>query len=260
MRLRVPAVVLAILVLAACGGAETPQAQDQTETAGPAAEAVEEAPFPFRLSAQQEEGKVVYETMCWSCHGSAGRGDGPAVRAGSVAPPRDFTAGDFSAITATQLRADFRAQVGGLDAGHPHMRNVLTILDEEAFGAALSYIPALTYPTEIPGSAIAGRVNYLLRCQGCHGWAMGPEPKSWSSLPPTSLRTPSWPPETSRPPSRRSATVGVGCMGLPCRPGVSCSTTGTSGIWSPSSALFRKASSHRHPGDRNNGSPGGWFG
>lgn len=169
MRLRVPAVVLAILALAACGGAETPQAQDQTETAGPAAEAVEDAPFPFRLSAQQEEGKVVYETMCWSCHGSAGRGDGPAVRAGSVAPPRDFTAGDFSAITATQLRADFRAQVDGLDAGHPHMQNVLIILDEEAFGAALTYIPALIYPPEIPGSAIAGRVNYLLRCQGCHG-------------------------------------------------------------------------------------------
>ena len=169
MRLRVPAAVLVILILAACGGSEMPRAQDQPVDAATPASAEGEAPMPFLLSADQEEGKVVYETMCWSCHGSAGRGDGPAVRAGSVAPPRDFTTRAFSGITATQLRADFRAQVGGLDAGHPHMQNVLSLLDEDAFGSALSYIPALTYPPEIPGSAIAGRVNYVLRCQGCHG-------------------------------------------------------------------------------------------
>jgi mono/diheme cytochrome c family protein len=91
------------------------------------------------------------------------------VQAGTVSPPRDFTAGAFSGISATQLQADFRAEVGGLNSGHPHMQNVLSIIDVEAFGAALGYIPALTYPPEIPGSAIAGRANYVLRCQGCHG-------------------------------------------------------------------------------------------
>ena len=49
------------------------------------------------------------------------------------------------------------------------MQNVMSILDVEAFGAALNYLPALTYPPEIPGSAIAGREIYVLRCQGCHG-------------------------------------------------------------------------------------------
>jgi len=49
------------------------------------------------------------------------------------------------------------------------MQNVLSIVTEDAFAKALAYIPALTYPPELPGSAIAGRTNYILRCQGCHG-------------------------------------------------------------------------------------------
>jgi mono/diheme cytochrome c family protein len=169
MHLRVPATVLAILILAACGGTGEPPAQEVDEGAVSSGQTMEEAPMPFTLTAEQEEGRVVYETMCWSCHGSAGRGDGPAVKAGSVAAPRDFNASAFSGVTATQLQAEFRAQVGGLDEGHPHMQNVLNIVDEDAFSAALAYIPALTYPSELPGSAIAGRATYVLRCQGCHG-------------------------------------------------------------------------------------------
>ena len=167
MHLRVPAAVLLAAALVGCQGAESPQSQESADPI--TVETPTEAPMPFQLTAQQEEGKVVFETMCWSCHGSAGRGDGPAVRAGSVAAPRDFTAGAFSGMTATRLQADFRAEVGGLSQGHPHMRNVLSIVDEDAFAAALAYIPALTYPPELPGSAIAGRTNFVLRCQGCHG-------------------------------------------------------------------------------------------
>jgi len=167
MHLRVPAAALLAAALAGCQGAEAPQSQDLSEA--PAVEASAEAPMPFQLTAQQEEGKVVYETVCWSCHGTAGRGDGPAVRAGSVAAPRDFTAGGFSGMTATQLQAEFRAEAGSLSPNHPHMQNVLSIVDADAFAAALAYLPALTYPPELPGSAIAGRTNFILRCQGCHG-------------------------------------------------------------------------------------------
>jgi mono/diheme cytochrome c family protein len=169
MRLRVPATVLVVLILVACGGVDSPQAQDDTETGAAVSASENEVPMPFQLSAALEEGKVVYETMCWACHGSAGRGDGPAVQAGTVAPPRDFTTGAFSGITATQFQADFRAEVGALNSDHPHMQNVLSMVDIQAFASALAYIPALTYPPEIPGSAIAGRENYILRCQGCHG-------------------------------------------------------------------------------------------
>lgn len=169
MHLRVPAAVLTILILAACGGTGEPPSQEGEEGAASAAETTEEAPMPFSLTAEQEEGRVVYESMCWSCHGSAGRGDGPAVQAGSVAAPMDFNAGTFSTVTVTQLQAEFRAQAGSLDEEHPHMQNVLSIVDEDAFARALAYIPALTYPSELPGSAMAGRTTYVLRCQGCHG-------------------------------------------------------------------------------------------
>jgi mono/diheme cytochrome c family protein len=49
------------------------------------------------------------------------------------------------------------------------MANVLSIVDADAFASAVGYLPALTYPPEIPGSAIAGHQSYVLRCQGCHG-------------------------------------------------------------------------------------------
>lgn len=168
MRQTVPATVLTVLFLAACGVADSPSTElpDQPPAV---ASLQEEVPMPLTLSSVMEEGRVVYETMCWSCHGSAGRGDGPAVRAGSVPPPRDFQAEAFSEVTATRLQAEFRAQTGGLADDHPHMQNVLSIIDGEAFGKALAYIPALTYPPELPGSALAGREVYLLRCQGCHG-------------------------------------------------------------------------------------------
>jgi cytochrome c oxidase cbb3-type subunit II len=169
MHSRVPVAVLLVLALAACGGGEPPQPQDSQPAAAPQAALPAEAPAPFQLGSVQEEGKVVYETMCWSCHGSAGRGDGPAVVAGTVAPPRNLIAGDLSGAAVRRLQADFRAEVGSLDPGHPHMQNVLSIIDAEAFASALGYLPALAYPPELPGSAIAGHLNYILRCQGCHG-------------------------------------------------------------------------------------------
>lgn len=169
MHLRVPAIVLLATALSACGQSETQQPQVSTETSPPPAGAMADAPMPFELTAEQAEGRVVYETMCWSCHGFAGRGDGPAVQAGAVAPPRDFTATALSGASVRQLRADFQAEAGALDQAHPHMANVLSIIDVEAFSSAIEYLEALTYPQEIAGSAIAGQRTYVLRCQGCHG-------------------------------------------------------------------------------------------
>ncbi len=169
MHLRVPAAVLLAFAFAACGGGEPPDTEATPEASAAAAPA--EAPLPFQLSPEQAEGKVVYETMCWSCHGPSGRGDGPAVQAGSVAAPRDFHASGLTSARVRQIQADFRAAAASLDPNHPHMQNVLALVDVEAFAAALAYLPALTYPPELPGSAIAGHTAYRLRCQGCHGTA-----------------------------------------------------------------------------------------
>ncbi len=169
MQFRVPAGVLLALALSACAQGEPGQTQAPEETGVAAAQTPADAPMPFPLTAELENGKVVYETMCWSCHGSAGRGDGPAVQAGTVAPPRDFHVNPMTGASVRQLQAQFQAEAGDLDPGHPHMANVLSIVDIEDFNQALAYIPALTYPEELPGSAMAGHGNYILRCQSCHG-------------------------------------------------------------------------------------------
>lgn len=49
------------------------------------------------------------------------------------------------------------------------MRYVTSILQPEKFAEALSYLPALIFPSAIPGSAITGGAMYQTRCQGCHG-------------------------------------------------------------------------------------------
>ena len=40
-------------------------------------------------------GRDLYTSICWACHGLAGKGDGPAA-AGMEVKPRDFTAKEFS--------------------------------------------------------------------------------------------------------------------------------------------------------------------
>jgi len=125
--------------------------------------------IPVVLTAQQEEGRVIYETMCWTCHGPAGRGDGPAIQPRGIAAPPTFHTEDFARSSAASLVQRFSASMDGADADHPHMQQVSSLLRPERFAEALAYVAALSYPPEIPGSAIAGKTLYEARCTGCHG-------------------------------------------------------------------------------------------
>lgn len=121
------------------------------------------------LTEQQIQGQVIYETMCWTCHGAAGRGDGPAVQPRAVTAPPTFHTEEYANSSAESLQRRFGASMDGADPSHPHMQNVASLLKPERFAQALAFVAALSYPPEIPGSALAGKTIYEARCTGCHG-------------------------------------------------------------------------------------------
>jgi mono/diheme cytochrome c family protein len=91
------------------------------------------------------------------------------VNAGAVTSPPSFQIGEYPGMSAEDIRARFRGALDGVDESHPHMRYIMSILEPEKFMEALSYVPALIYPSEIPGSAVTGQVIYASRCEVCHG-------------------------------------------------------------------------------------------
>lgn len=153
--------------LALLGLACAPE-QGETPPEEPVTETVERV-RPFQLTEGQERGRQIFETVCWSCHGPYGRGDGPAVTAGAVAQPPSFITREYARLTPEQLMDRFSAALEGADPSHPHMTNVASFVRPERFADALAYVIALAYPPEVPGSALAGRDVYLERCVVCHG-------------------------------------------------------------------------------------------
>jgi len=162
MAMRKLALIAVVALLAACQPAESP-ANDASAAAGPTER------VPFALNEMQQQGRIIFETVCWTCHGPAGRGDGPAVKAGSMVPPPTFHTEDYATSSPERLQRRFRVGPGETDPNHPHMQYVSSLLKPERFAEALSFIPVLAYPPEIPGSALAGEALYNYRCTGCHG-------------------------------------------------------------------------------------------
>jgi cbb3-type cytochrome c oxidase subunit III len=146
--------------------------------------------MPFELTEEQQEGRAIFESMCWTCHGSAGRGDGPSTQDGSSGVPPTFHTLDFARASTESLLRLFRSGVGGADPDHPHMATVAEMLEPEAFANALSFIPALVFPPEIPGSALAGKDIFDARCAGCHGsngTGDGPDAATFTTITPANF-------------------------------------------------------------------------
>ena len=125
--------------------------------------------MPFELTEEQQEGWTTYESLCWTCHGVSGRGDGPNSGAESSLMPPSFHTLDFARASTESLLRTFRLGVGGSKPDHPHMQTLMSELEPKTFAYALSFIPVLVFPPELPGSALAGKTIFDARCAGCHG-------------------------------------------------------------------------------------------
>lgn len=161
--------LVAVALLSTLAGCEAPSPQQTVVASEAAATRTAPAASPLALTAAQEEGRVLYETVCWTCHGTAGRGDGPAITAGAMTPPPTFHTQDYATASGEELARRFRVGMDEADPDHPHMQYVASLLKPERFSAALAYVPALAYPPEVPGSALAGERIYGFRCAPCHG-------------------------------------------------------------------------------------------
>lgn len=164
--MRTAALVIVATALA-CGEQAAPPAEG---TAG----AASVTPAPALLTAlsdEQAEGRALYQSVCWTCHGVGGRGDGPVAATDTAGVPQDFVAGDYAALSMDELVSRFEASItgDGVDPDHPHMQSVVELLKPDRFRTALSYIPVLAYPSGIPGSALTGMELYETRCAACHG-------------------------------------------------------------------------------------------
>lgn len=158
----------ALAALGACGEQAPPPAE---EADSPAAAEASPTALLAALSEEQAEGRVIYQSLCWTCHGTGGRGDGPAAQSDTVGQPQDFIAGGYADLSVEELATRFEASLTGerVDSAHPHMQSVIAILKPDRFRTALSYVPVLAYPSAIPGSAITGMELYETRCAACHG-------------------------------------------------------------------------------------------
>jgi mono/diheme cytochrome c family protein len=67
------------------------------------------------LAADATNGKTIYTTNCFSCHGATGKGDGP-VGSALNPKPRDFSTGDFK----------FDTDSDGTPGSDVDLKNVIT--------------------------------------------------------------------------------------------------------------------------------------
>ncbi len=113
-------------------------------------------------------GEQTYRSVCWTCHGLYGRGDGPAAQYLAVRPP-DLTdprvLGDRSDHEIVRLLTERKDRP---NAAHMPMVTVTETLKEDALRDAIAYMRTLAVPGKHV-SVLAGKDIYNTFCQACHG-------------------------------------------------------------------------------------------
>ncbi len=150
---------------------------------------------PAFATADAENGKVIYEKLCWWCHGRKGEGDGPAA-AYLNPPPRDFTMGSYKWKTTPHDEimpsdADYHAMIAGMNKsgwdglGGTSMPGWGDRLDDSQMRDVAEHIksmagmeepkaPSIVFGTgsgPTAGVLAQGKRLYESRCAECHGEA-----------------------------------------------------------------------------------------
>ena len=107
------------------------------------------------------EGRELYERACASCHGMAGRGDGPAGRGLNPPPP---PIGDATAMRDVTPALMYRISSVGI-AGTSMAGFANTLTPEQRWNV-VSYVMSLH---ATPADVAEGEGIYAQRCQQCHG-------------------------------------------------------------------------------------------
>ena len=113
-------------------------------------------------------GEQIYRSVCWTCHGLYGRGDGPAAQYLAGRPP-DLTdprvLGDRSDQEIVRLLTERKDRP---NTAHMPMATVTETLKEDALRDAIAYMRTLAVPGKHV-SILAGKDIYNTFCQACHG-------------------------------------------------------------------------------------------
>ena len=163
---------LAVALLGACTSGQ-PRTEREHEARGgirmetPVPAAMESLPpvATPRLSREQERGRTLYNSLCWTCHGLYGHGDGPAAR--SVPEPLPDLGRLAAQSPAGELVARMVAPASGA-AGPESGAPVWHALPAESLRAAVAYLQAMN-PPGARGNPAAGRLIYATFCVHCHG-------------------------------------------------------------------------------------------
>ena len=164
----------AALVLA-CNQEPIPAARRTAESTGTVAAsapslAVLESlpPVPAAaLTGEQQRGRALYATWCWSCHGPYGHGDGPSARGFPGSLP------DLGRVAAREPPTRIIARLGVPPRPRPAMADSTAVwhaLPVESLRLVVAYLATMS-PTGSRGNATSGRLLYATYCVQCHGVA-----------------------------------------------------------------------------------------
>src|SRR5262245_25220039 len=168
----------------------------------------------------KEAGRALYNSRCWTCHGSTGRGNGPAAAA--LKPkPADFT--DPELVVARTGSRLYRV----LTAGVPGTAMAPQDLNEKEKFDLIAYLRSLVQYSEskttteddkAEGNLGSGKEIYDKRCWSCHGGRGEADGPAATAMIPPPTRFADYEKMKDRPPAEWFNAIQLGVPGTAMYP------------------------------------------